>query len=81
MMNVVSVLNQREQRRPSSVSLENEHGSRSMAKRATSRQKARRTLQGRKTGPAKLGKRAADAPRIQRKQRAGQEPRLRAGLR
>lgn len=50
-----------------------------MAKR-TNRQKARRTLQGRKTGQPKLGKRAAEAPRIQRKQRPGQEPRLRAGL-
>ena len=51
-----------------------------MAKRTTSRQKARRTLQGRKSGQPKLGKRAAEAPRIQRKQRPGKEPRLRAGL-
>jgi hypothetical protein len=51
-----------------------------MAKSTGNRQKARRTLQGRKAGKPKLGKRAAVEPRIEKKQRPGREPRLRAGL-
>jgi hypothetical protein len=52
-----------------------------MAKRTTNRQKARRTLQGGRKAQPKLGKRAAESPRVSKKQRPGQEPRLRAGLR
>jgi hypothetical protein len=51
-----------------------------MAKSTNSRQKARRTLQGRKAGKGGVGKREVREPRRLKKQRPGAEPRLRAGL-
>jgi hypothetical protein len=50
-----------------------------MPKSATTRQKARRSLQ-RKGGKATTPKHST-AARISKKQRAGAEPRLRAGMR
>ena len=48
--------------------------------KTTGRQKTRRTMQGRKAGKAKLGKRAVNEPRLKKEQRPGNEPRMRAGL-
>ncbi|MGH7562006.1 MAG: hypothetical protein ACRENB_13430 [Gemmatimonadales bacterium] len=50
-----------------------------MPKQHTTRQKARRAMGGRRTAETPRGKRAAVTPRIQRKQRRGNEPRMRAG--
>lgn len=51
-----------------------------MPKRATNKQKTKRSLQGRKTSEGRLGKRPANEQRVnQKKQRKGAEPRLRAG--
>jgi hypothetical protein len=48
-----------------------------MPGKAKSRQKSRRTLEGRGTPEALPGKKPASEPRVQRKQRRGHEPRMR----